>query len=53
MADFADWTLQDARQALPALSTGVTSNELFYTGDHWQAGDGWIGPRPAATVVRT
>jgi len=51
MADFADWTLQDARQALPALSTGVTSNELFYTGDHWQAGDGWIGPRPAAGEV--
>ena len=51
MADFADWTLQDARQALPALDSGSTSNELFYTGDHWQSGDGWIGPRPAAGEV--
>ncbi len=24
----------------------IITNRLFFQGDHWQNGDGWIGPRP-------
>ena len=40
-------TKEDARKAVQALKvTGADINRLFYDGDHWQRGAGWIGPRP-------
>lgn len=29
----------------------VQVNRAFFQGDHWQNGDGWIGPHPAATDI--
>ena len=45
---FDELTLQ---QALLILADGVDDdikmNALFYSGDHWQSGDGYVGPRPS------
>ena len=51
MTDFADWTLQDATDALGKLEAGVLASSRFYDGDHWQGGDAWIGPRPATGEI--
>jgi hypothetical protein len=29
------------------LANAVKANRCFYNGDHWQKGDGWIGPSPS------
>lgn len=46
---FDAWTLDQAKKAA-ALGTDikplVEQATKFYDGDHWQNGDGWIGPRP-------
>lgn len=48
---FSAWTLDDAKKAAAladALKPLVESAQKFYEGDHWQNGQGWIGPRPMA-----
>ncbi|HRN30209.1 MAG TPA: hypothetical protein PK890_10995, partial [Terrimesophilobacter sp.] len=35
-----------ARRDEPAVQT----NRRFFTGDHWQNGDGWVGPRPRTST---
>lgn len=48
--DFASWTLDDARQSVDVLVTELEEvNEAFVEGDHWQDGNGWVGPRPRVT----
>jgi hypothetical protein len=32
-----------------ALPAWAAANDAFYAGDHWQAGMGWVGPRPTST----
>lgn len=39
-----------SEQQLRTLATdGAAANAAFYCGDHWQSGDGWVGPRPAGS----
>lgn len=47
---FTTLTLQRA-QALVQRNEDIiaTKSRLFYSGDHWQKGDGWIGARPPST----
>jgi hypothetical protein len=33
------------------LPEGVQQTKAFVEGDHWQNGDGWVGPRPAGDEV--
>jgi hypothetical protein len=41
-------TLEEARQAVTAIATESQAvNEAFVEGDHWQDGDGWVGPQPS------
>lgn len=44
---FDQWTLDNAKQAVGSLKRDIRENKSFYEGDHWQNGEGWIGPRPA------
>lgn len=47
---FETWTLKQAQDAVAdAYSQTATINRLFVEGDHWQSGNGWVGPRPDAT----
>lgn len=49
---FNEWTYKDAEKRVAEAAGGETGgtllklNRLFYDGDHWQDGDGWIGPAP-------
>lgn len=44
---FDDLTLEDVRSLIDeSLPDGAEENALFYSGDHWQEGDGWVGPTP-------
>jgi hypothetical protein len=44
---FAGWTLREADARLAAVvSAHLKTNRLFVDGDHWQQGQGWIGPSP-------
>lgn len=46
---FADFDLQKAKRVISlALPELFIATEKFYDGDHWQDGDGWIGPTPFA-----
>lgn len=49
MLPFDSWTLEQARNAV-ALGTDIKPlfdrAKKFYEGDHWQSGEGWIGPKP-------
>lgn len=44
-----EWTYEDAERAalIFAPHERVSSIIKFYEGDHWQDGNGWIGPWPA------
>lgn len=47
---FETITAEDARQELGSIQIkGSKEASNFYIGDHWQGGDGWIGPRPATS----
>lgn len=38
---------KDLRELIEkTMHRSVKQNRLFFDGDHWQNGDGWIGPRP-------
>jgi hypothetical protein len=44
---FAGWTLREADARLAAVASAhLRTNRLFVDGDHWQNGQGWIGPSP-------
>jgi hypothetical protein len=44
---FVNWSLRDAREALYAVQHPLAeTNHMFFTGDHWQGSDGWVGPMP-------
>jgi hypothetical protein len=50
MATFDEWTLEDARATVAEHQPADAEvNKLFFQGDHFQDGDGWIGPKPAET----
>lgn len=46
---FDDYTYSDAQTVVAKRLDAATfqSNRAFYHGDHWQKGDGWIGPKPS------
>lgn len=51
MKHFSDWTIQDAQRAIAEViestvgQRGYDANHAFIEqGDHWQNGDGWVGP---------
>lgn len=44
MATYEEWTVQQAKERIPAVNTGHKENLAYLAGDHWQGGDGWIGP---------
>lgn len=45
---FDNYTLEDARAVVVERAPeSAAVNKDFYEGDHWQDGDGWIGPKPA------
>jgi hypothetical protein len=46
---FDTWTLEQAKKAAAIgdnIKPLVTQAMKFYDGDHWQGGEGWIGPAP-------
>jgi hypothetical protein len=44
---FDDYTFDEAQEVITALKDeGVASNRAFRSGDHWQDGEAWIGPKP-------
>lgn len=47
----AGWTIEDAKQAATnfAPAKTATAARLFYGGDHWQGGKGWVGPLPSSS----
>jgi hypothetical protein len=46
---FDNLTLTQLQERLKAIVPDwIAENAQFYNGDHWQAGGGWIGPRPSA-----
>lgn len=45
MPHFENLTLDDAKKLIPD-EDHHEANEGFYRGDHWQKGDGWVGPAP-------
>jgi len=50
MEPFEGIDIEWARQLLSKRdTTDVQSNRKFFDGDHWQGGDGWVGPRPRTT----
>lgn len=43
---FEEYTLKDAQEIIKSRASTHASTALsFYNGDHWQEGDGWVGPR--------
>lgn len=50
---FDDFDLQLAKDVI-ALGVPETfeATELFYEGDHWQDGDGWLGPTPTKETFK-
>lgn len=39
------WTAKDAQEKIPDRNAKwLRTNRLFYHGDHWQKGEGWVGP---------
>jgi hypothetical protein len=51
MPIFDTWTLEQAKKAVAIganIKPLVEQSILFYQGDHWQNGAGWVGPRPMA-----
>jgi hypothetical protein len=49
MLPFDTWTLEQAKKAAALgadIQPLIEAAIRFYNGDHWQNGDGWIGPRP-------
>jgi hypothetical protein len=51
MPIFDTWTLEQAKKAVAIgadIKPLVEQAILFYQGDHWQNGAGWVGPRPMA-----
>jgi hypothetical protein len=46
-AIFATWSLEKVKEVLTdATDESVDQNQAFIEGDHWQEGEGWIGPTP-------
>jgi hypothetical protein len=45
---FSQWGQTEAMQVVAAGldMRSLAKNRLFYLGDHWQGGEGWIGPWP-------
>jgi hypothetical protein len=44
---FDNLTIAKAQERVgAAVQPGEEKNRLFYDGDHWQGGSGWIGPLP-------
>lgn len=48
---FSEWTVDDARKAIADTIDATVGTDAFETnklyveeGDHWQKGDGWVGP---------
>jgi hypothetical protein len=50
--DPGTWTIQDVRQAAAEFrpEPAAETNRAFYAGDHWQSGNGWIGPMADPTA---
>ena len=47
---FNNWDLKEVQKRLGELIDNIVKvNKLFINGDHWQNGDGYIGPRPRET----
>lgn len=45
---FDDFDLQKAKEVITnALPDTFEATEKFYEGDHWQDGEGWMGPTPS------
>lgn len=45
---FADFDLQKAKRVISlAIPDTLEVTEKFYEGNHWQDGEGWIGPTPS------
>jgi len=46
MINFEEVSLSDIQALVPDIQESwFQENEDFYSGDHWQNGDGWIGPK--------
>ncbi|MCA9921996.1 MAG: hypothetical protein KC421_06485 [Anaerolineales bacterium] len=44
--DYSTLTFDDAVELIPDTSADwFTANSKFAAGDHWQDGDGWVGPQ--------
>lgn len=53
---FVRWTIEQAKKAAAvaaAVLAAVKLNREFVNGNHWQNGDGWIGPWPTLTSAST
>lgn len=49
LIDNFTFELADSKLTLDRkIADGIKANRLFYDGDHYQDGNGWIGPRPSA-----
>lgn len=47
--NFSEWSLEDARAGIKGLvDDNADTNKKFVDGDHWQDGDGWVGPHPSS-----
>lgn len=54
VTSFLRWTIEQAKQAIALAADtleAIRVNRAFIDGDHWQSGDGWIGPWP--TIVES
>lgn len=50
--NFPSLTVSDAQQVIAsAKRDDYATVEKFISGDHWQDGDGWVGPMPQQTEV--
>lgn len=47
---FDTWTAQEAKKTLGNRSI-PTEHGLFFSGDHWQSGNGWVGPKPTGDMA--
>ena len=53
MIDFDTLTYADAQKIIASKENESFDKTLkFYDGDHWQASDGWIGPKPDDASIR-
>jgi len=44
---FSAWMIEDVRDLVDdEIDDTIEANELFVAGDHWQEGEGWVGPHP-------